>query len=78
VQIASIPAEARRAADNAGLVTQRDRLEIAKATDPVAKVREITERKQQTSPADKSYDRLVAAWVTASYQTRARFMAYVS
>jgi ParB family chromosome partitioning protein len=45
MKIASIPQEARDAADEAGLNTQKARLEIAKAPDPVAKVRELAERK---------------------------------
>lgn len=59
VKIASIPPEAREAADEAGLHTQKARLEIAKADDPVAKVAELRKKAADRKLIETSTDALV-------------------
>ena len=48
VRIASLPAEAREIADAAGLVTQKARLDIAKAPIPVEKAKQLASEAGQT------------------------------
>ena len=63
VKIASIPDDIRRAADEAGLNSQKARLEIAKADDGAAKVRELSEQRVKPSPVALNEFETMEQWV---------------